>query len=203
MKKIQFILAAVVFSCSWAIAQVENEQADTVNTDTVKLPPPELIVPEGKEVQEIETYAKRFVPRKASLYAAILPGAGQIYNKKYWKLPLVYGGFIALGYAVNFYDVRYKLLRKELFRTLEESGYVSQFGNEQQLRNGVNSQRRDRDFYIIMLGGMYLLQIVDAHIDAHLKEFDVNPNLQVSIEPTVENSVYFGNTAGVSLKFKF
>lgn len=205
MKCTYFILVAVVASCSFVTAQEKRSPArvDTLKTDTVQRSPAVVAAEEEDEVESRESYSERFVPRKASLYAAVLPGAGQIYTKKYWKLPLVYGGFVALGIAVDFYNVRYRLLRQELFKTLEDPGYKSEFGTEQQLRAGVDSQRRDRDFYILMLGVLYLLQIADAHIDAHLKEFQLNPNLQVSIEPAVENSRYTGNTAGLALKLRF
>ncbi|UII30305.1 DUF5683 domain-containing protein [Fulvivirga ulvae] len=202
MKSIYFIFIALISGYSLAIGQITPPSA---NPDTVENTETEEIIIENSEnieVKEIETYADQFVPRKASLYAAILPGSGQVYNKKYWKLPIVYGGFIALGFTVDFYNDRYKLLRKELFKTLNESGYSSPYGNETQLRNNLDSERRDRDFYVIMIGVLYLLQIADAHIDAHLKEFDLNPNLQVSLEPAFSNES-FGYNAGLSLKLKF
>ncbi|UII26451.1 DUF5683 domain-containing protein [Fulvivirga maritima] len=162
-----------------------------------------LIGNNNAHIEEIDTYADRFVPRKASLYAAVLPGAGQIYNKKYWKLPFVYGGFIALGYAVHYYDGLYQDQREELFRVLNDSNYNSIYGSETTIRSNIDNARRERDFYLIMTGVLYLLQIADAHIDAHLKEFDLNPQLKVSLEPSFENSQYFGYNAGLSLKLKF
>ena len=65
-------------------------------------------------------------------------------------------------------------------------------------RRIVDQYKRERDFMIILMGGMYLLQIVDAHVDAHLKEFDLNPNLQVSIEPMLEQNSLIGRQSGVS-----
>lgn len=152
----------------------------------------------------IESYATRYNPRKALLYAAIIPGLGQIYNKKYWKLPLVYGGFIGLGYGLNFYQKGYTKYKGELFDVLETDAPVSESGfTEDQLRNIVDQYRRERDFFIILMAAMYLLQMVDAHVDAHLKEFDLNPNLHVRIQPTWENDVMMGRSAGISLKFRF
>lgn len=202
MKHVYLIIAVIFTCCSLAAGQITPPSA---NPDTVVNTEAEEIIiekDENVEVKEIETYADRFVPRKASLYAAILPGAGQIYNKKYWKVPIVYGGFAGLGYAVYFYNDRYQTLREELFKTINNTDYTSRLGNETQLRNRLDSERRDRDFYIIMIGVLYLLQIADAHIDAHLKEFDLNPNLQVSLEPSFK-SEYFGYNAGLSLKLKF
>lgn len=156
------------------------------------------------EVKEIDTYADRFVPRKASLYSAILPGMGQAYNKNYWKIPIIYGGFFALGYAVNYYDDRYKTFRKDLFTLLEEGGNTTPLGlSENQVRSLVDKSRRERDFYMIMTGVLYLLQIAEAHIDAHLKEFKLNPDLKVSVEPMFERPQFANYNAGLSIKLKF
>ena len=72
-----------------------------------------------------------------------------------------------------------------------------------QLRTLVDKTRRERDFFLIMNGLWYILQMVDAHVDAHLKEFDVNPKMQVSIEPMMENSLMTGRNSGISLIIKF
>lgn len=177
---------------------------DTViveSRDTVYLPPADTVA--------IKSYAKRFSPRKAILYAAIFPGLGQIYNKKYWKLPLVYGGFYAIGYYINNYNNLYTEYKGYLFYNLEHGlGGDNQENPEielttRQLRTIVDKSRRERDFMIILMGGMYILQMVDAHVDAHLKEFDVNPRLQVSIEPTLDQDAWTGRTMGMALVVKF
>lgn len=152
----------------------------------------------------LKSYANDYDPRKAILFAAVLPGLGQIYNKKYWKLPLVYGGFIGFGYGINFYQTGYKKYKNELFDILETGEPISSSGyDEATLRRIVDKYRRERDFFIILTAGMYLLQMIDAHVDAHLKEFDLNPNLQVSIQPTMNNDVLTGRTTGFSLILKF
>ena len=164
---------------------------------------------EAADTTLLKSYAARYDPRKAILYAAIVPGLGQIYNKKYWKLPLVYGGFIALGYAVNFYQEGFIKYKKELYFNLEH-GYVDDADirpddvyTTANYRRIVDLYKRQRDFMMILLGGMYLIQMVDAHVDAHLKEFDLNPKLQVSIRPMAEQSAMVGNQTGFSIVFKF
>jgi len=167
------------------------------------------LMTESRDTVLLKSYAARFDPRKALLYAAILPGLGQIYNKKYWKLPLVYGGFIALGYAINFYQTGYTKYKVELFYNLE-NGYTENnqsrpgdYYTTGNYRKIVDQYKRQRDFMMILMGGMYLLQIVDAHVDAHLKEFDLNPNLQLSIQPTVEQNSLIGRQSGISLMLRF
>lgn len=157
----------------------------------------------------IKSYAARYDPRKALMYAAIVPGLGQIYNKKYWKLPLVYGGFFALGYAINFYQEGYIKYKEKLFFNLDNGytqdneSYPGDYYTTGNYRKVVDQYKRQRDFMIICMAGMYLLQMVDAHVDAHLKEFDLNPNLQLSVYPTVEQNSLIGRQSGVSLVLKF
>jgi hypothetical protein len=168
----------------------------------------DTVIVEKKDTVPTKSYATRYNPRKALLYAAILPGMGQVYNKKYWKLPLVYGGFISIGYGLNFYSRLYKEYKHELFTNLELGL------GENDVRPGtptttrgyrvaVDRAKRERDFMIILMGGMYLLQIIDAHVDAHLKEFDLNPDLKVSIEPIMEQNSLIGRQTGVALIIRF
>jgi len=197
MKTIYGILFLLFLVASPALAQ---------DNDT---PEGDSLIVESQDTVLLKSYAARYNPRKALLYAAVLPGLGQIYNKKYWKLPLVYGGFIALGYAVNFYQTGYTKYKGHLFYNLENG--LSGDGDlnpdtkftTSTLRTLVTRYRRERDFMLILMGGMYLLQIVDAHVDAHLKEFDLNPRLQVSIEPTMYQDSMLGRQTGVSLYLKF
>lgn len=158
----------------------------------------------------IESYASRYDPRRALLLAAVLPGLGQIYNKKYWKLPIVYGGMYATGYAINFYNDLYKDYKLTLFKALEAGVGEDAIDPDLEMRttvrgyrNAVDKARRERDFMLIIMGLVYVLQIVDAHVDAHLKEFDLNPKLQVSLEPMIEQNYVLGRQTGASLIIRF
>jgi hypothetical protein len=157
-----------------------------------------------RKVVTIETYAKRFDPRKALFYAAVLPGAGQAYNKKYWKIPFVYGGLLGLLAAVKYYDdyqQKYKNLLFDVINYPDKQWYppLSNTDVEKQARAKVDTYRRQRDYFMILTGFFYILQMVDAHVDAHLKEFDLNPKLQVRIEPTFSPTQGVG--MGLTLRF--
>ena len=192
MKKI--VLVCVIIASSLTVVGQDSLRSE-LDSDTVFL---------KSDTTTLKSYASEYDPKKAILFAAILPGLGQIYNKKYWKLPLVYGGFIGFGYGVNFYQTGYKKYKNELFDILETGEPVSASGfDEASLRRIVDKYRRERDFFIILSAGMYLLQMIDAHVDAHLKEFDLNPTLQVSIQPTMNNDMLTGRTTGISLILKF
>ena len=143
------------------------------------------------------------------LYAVVLPGLGQIYNKKYWKLPLVYGGFIASGYAVKSFNDQYTKYRDIVFKAVEQGLNDSEYDPlymENTLgayRIATDRARRQRDFFLIIMAGVYILQMVDAHVDTHLKEFDLNPNLHVRLEPLMEQDYLAGRNTGMSLIVRF
>lgn len=150
-------------------------------------------------------FSKRFDPRKALLFSAVLPGMGQVYNKKYWKLPLVYGGIGAGIYVMNFYQTEYSRTRTELLNSVSTNTFPSSPSGltEATLRRAVDFYRRKRDFTIVLLGIGYLLQIVDAHVDAHLKEFKYNPNLRVSLVPEASQHPLTGRSTGMGLTITF
>jgi hypothetical protein len=182
--------------------------------DSVKVTRDSIYI-ESQDTLLIKSYAKRYNPRRALLLAAILPGLGQVYTKKYWKLPLVYGGFYLIANGINHYNGFYKTYKNHLFYNLENNLATESARNPQtqlttgQLRRIVDKAQRERDFMVILMGGMYLLQMIDAHVDTHLKEFDLNPNLKKArdvkarIEPTVTQDAVLGRQTGVSLVFRF
>lgn len=158
----------------------------------------------AEETVEFQSMTGQNDPRKALLYSAIFPGSGQIYNKKYWKVPIVWGGLGVLVYAVDFYNQGYNQFRSELFGVLESGDTFSPSGyNESQLRTLTDAYRRQRDFFVVLTGMFYLLQMVDAHVDAHLKEFEINPRLKISLRPQIENSPLTGATSGLALTLRF
>jgi len=175
-----------------------------VKPDSIQIikSPDTVLYNSGKPI-EIKSYATRYDPRKALLYSAVFPGMGQFYNKKYWKMPLVYGGFVTVVVVVDFYAKAHKDFRNDLFIKLSDPSSGNSFPTVDQLRRAVDRSRRERDFFIIMGGVWYLLQLVDAHVDAHLKEFDLNPKLQVKIEPMMENNSLVGRNTGIALRLRF
>lgn len=194
--KTAVLLAFLMVSFISGRAQVVDTSADSV-------------IIEAEDTVLMKSYAARFNPKKALLFAAVVPGLGQVYNKKYWKVPLVYGGIAAMAWNIDRFHTFYVLYKTQLFENLEmglsaendkhpESGLTTR-----QLRSAVDKAKYKQDFWMIMMGAMYLLQIVDAHVDAHLKEFDLNPNLRVSVQPVLQQDQLLGRQNGVSLTIKF
>jgi len=195
------LLLMITAEFCWA-QEIEKDSLGTKKKD----PADTTFISGDKKIVEIESYAKRFDPRKALMFSAVLPGAGQFYNKKYWKMPLVYGGFAGLIYVVTAYQKLNLKYRGQLFDLINDPNPTALSPNglsKDQLRKIVDKTRRERDYFIIMNGIWYLLQMVDAHVDAHLKEFDLNPKMQVSLEPLLENSLMTGRNSGIALIIKF
>ena len=135
--------------------------------------------------------------KKATTLACICPGAGQIYNQSYWKVPFVVGGFATLGYCIDWNNRGYQRFKKA-YKLLAEyeanpeafpNGPTDEFRGRYSatfIRNLRNNYRRNRDLCIILTGAMYVLQIVDAHVDAHLKDYDISDDLSMNIEPMID-----------------
>lgn len=142
-------------------------------------------------------------PDKAAVYAAVLPGLGQVYNKQYWKLPIVYGGAILIGHFIKYNNDYYNAFRNAwIAETDGDNDTVNpfpQFSSSALQRNAERFQR-DRDFMIIIGAAYYLLTIVDAHVSAHLIEFDINDELAIlpSYQPQTQFTV---RNVGVSFIF--
>lgn len=148
-------------------------------------------------------------PMKATFYAAILPGLGQIYNKKYWKLPVLYGAFGTIGYYLWYNNRKYQQYRSALLekRSYPESLWESVHAiniSEDNLQRGADYYRRNRDLLMIIMAGVYFLQIVDAHVDAHLMEFDISEDLGMRVEPGIGTVDGFATMSyGLKLKIHF
>jgi hypothetical protein len=127
-------------------------------------------------------------PKKAAYLSAILPGLGQAYNKRFWKIPIVWGGLGATGYYIGWNNNKYQQYRnayllKRSFPVDELDDPLAIEISEDNLQRGLDFYRRNRDLLMIVLVGVYIIQVLDAYIDAHLMEFDVSEDLTLRVEP--------------------
>lgn len=130
-------------------------------------------------------YHKKVLPARASLYSTLLPGLGQAYNGDYWKIPIFYGGFITCGYFI--YSNQNQYLRyKDLYNWASQPGsdYNGKYSVET-LKWYRDTYRRYRDYSIIAGALVYVLNIVDANVFAHLQDFDVSDDLSMNIRPAM------------------
>ena len=153
---------------------------------------------------------------RATTLSTICPGAGQVYNKSYWRVPIVIGGFATTIYCIDWNNRGYQRFKKayrlrfdyDEHPELYPNGSQDEFGGRYAssfLKNLRNSYRRNRDLCIILTAGIYILQIVDAHVDAHLRDYDISDDLSVDITPMI-NYAYqpgLGTTATMGMNFCF
>jgi hypothetical protein len=134
-------------------------------------------------------------PQKATILSTVFPGLGQVYNKAYWKVPLIYGGFAALGYGISFQGKEYKRYKEayNLF-TDKDPLTIDEFGGKRsadELKSARDFYRRNRDYAILGTVVLYVLNIIDAHVDASLYDYEIDDNLALRVVPTIINDSYF------------
>ncbi|OYQ43698.1 hypothetical protein CHU92_03060 [Flavobacterium cyanobacteriorum] len=189
MRKCFFILLSLFLISSVASAQNENDIIMEQDSTAAKAPS-----------YKIDPLA----PSKAAFYSAIVPGLGQVYNKKYWKVPIVYGG---LGLSLYYYSWnnteyhRYRDAYKDRLAGRQVSGELANLDNDRLLR-GQRFHQRNRDLSMLITIGIYILNIVDANVDAHLMQFNVNENL--SLRPQLQqNQIDYKHNMGLTLSYQF
>jgi len=147
--------------------------------------------------------------RKASIMSAVLPGLGQAYNKKYWKIPIIYAGIGGFGYMFLTNNKQYNLYRTNVRAYYDEDSTtlptITNYTGDQ-LQTQKLYYRKFRDFAIIGFSIVYLINIIDANVDAHLKTFDVSDDLSINIDPwqnTYKTASGYKTATGLSIKLNF
>ena len=151
-----------------------------------------------------DSYVNNHSPHKATIYSALIPGLGQVYNKKYWKLPVIYGLTGAFIYAFDFNNDRYNKYKNA--HAQMSKGDITEFEgytDEKILLRIKDSYQRNRDLNVIVLAGVYLLQVVDATVDAHLYDYKITKDVSMNVQPSLIKTVDYQNTYGFSLTFSF
>jgi hypothetical protein len=163
-------------------------------------------------------------PQRALWLALVLPGAGQIYNRKYWKLPIIYGGFIGCIYALTWNNMMYKDYSQAYLDIMDNDPTTDSYNkflhlgveitesNEQRYKDLFKSRkdkyRRWRDLSFFVMLGVYAFSVIDAYVDAELSEFDISKDLSLKISPVVIPNHSGGNllqaqSLGISCSLNF
>ena len=207
-----YILLAIIAFPVWA--QVQGQTTD--NLDSIPL-----------TQKEIDRLFWKPDPMRAVWLGAVIPGAGQIYNRSYWKLPIVYGGFMGCIYAITwtnnqyigykdayrdiYYDMQngtlsdspdksYNAILPEGY-TIETMGGASTY--QSRLKEWQNTARRNRDLSILVSIAVYALSLVDAYVDAQLFDFDISNDLSLNVTPQLYYDLQNQRTAEVKMAIKF
>ena len=143
-------------------------------------------------------------PKRALWLAIVFPGGGQIYNRKYWKLPLIYGGFMGCLYAMNWNNNMYKDYSQAFLDISYNDPITASYNSylhlgakitdsnkeryKQIFRSRRDKYRRWRDLSFFVMVGVYALSVIDAYVDAELSVFDISKDLSLKVEPTIMNN---------------
>ncbi len=126
-------------------------------------------------------------PRKAAILSSTLPGLGQIYNKKYWKVPIIYAGLLTSAYYINENNIQYKQYKNAYLRRLDNNpnndDFVGKYSSGDLLILK-DFYRRNREISILCFVGTYIINILDASIDSHLFDYDISEDISLQIKPT-------------------
>ena len=153
--------------------------------------------------------------KKATTLSTICPGAGQIYNKSYWRVPIVIGGLASTIYTIDWNNRGYQRFKTAYSLRVDYDNNPDKYPNGSAdefrgnytatfLKNLKDSYRRNRDLCILLTAGIYLLNILDAHVDAHLQDYDISDDLSMNMEPFFDVTTVGSKPAmGVNLSLKF
>ncbi|MDF9829121.1 DUF5683 domain-containing protein [Parabacteroides sp. PF5-6] len=227
------IIFLVAWLCLPLTGKAQEEQveinalpADTLITLTPDSATQSILITANSEFQAIQPAKLEFKPDpNKAILLALIPGAGQIYNRMYWKLPIVYGAFMGCTYAVtwnnrNFQDYRNAYIDlmsddpitnnrwmdmvPSTYQTDEEKLTWAKNNKDNVFKSRRDYFRRYRDLSIIISAGVYLLSMLDAYVDAQLFDFDISPDLSMRVEPTITpKTTYTPQTYGVNCSIKF
>lgn len=175
-----------------------------------------------KKLEKLEVKTFKPSPKKAVIYSAIFPGLGQIYNQKYWKLPIIYGGFVGVSYAVTWNNTHYQDYFGAYKDIIDGDPDTNRWHNlvpygqdpdniDVNWFTGVLKDRKNyfryyRDLSIIIGVALYGLNIVDAYVDAQLFDFDISPDLSLRIEPEMmrrSDRSYYADSFGFKFSVSF
>ena len=205
-----------------SLASSHTDSLLTAPVDTARL---RAVTDSVSKLAAVPPIRPKFVPdpKRALWLSLILPGSGQIYNRKYWKLPIIYGGFLGCAYALIWNQQMYRDYSQAYLDIMDDDPRTCSYldmlppryditGKEEQFKNVFKRKkdfyRRYRDLSAFCFVGVYILSVIDAYVDAQLSAFDITPDLSMRIAPTVlGSSPTFGSRSstaygvGCSLNF--
>ena len=198
------------FQLSTLNSQLDTQRIASLQEDSVKL---------ARQLKREQRVLARTNfkpdPNKSLWLALTFPGAGQIYNRKYWKLPIIYGGAMGVAYAISYYGGHYNDYMRGYRDYLDSDpntnyhlellpqGYPESSAGTY-VKNAVNSYRRYRDIFIVVGVAVYALSVIDAYVDAQLADFDISTDLSMKVRPKLDVELHTGKpTAGCQMQIYF
>jgi hypothetical protein len=203
-----FVAPSKVNAQSEDSVKIASIESDTIKAERVFAPEKRILLASNDSIKpkkpKRDWATWRPDTKRALWLAIVLPGAGQIYNRKYWKVPIVYGGFVGCVYAMTWNNMMYKDYTQAYMDIMDDDPNTQSYNqflhlgatisdaNMEQYKTifqkRKDTYRRWRDMSLFCLIGVYALSIVDAYVDASLSEFDISPDLSMTISPAVLNN---------------
>lgn len=200
-----------LFICALSTSYGQEVASDSVRIDTVETKKRKKR--KKKKEQEVRGPIDPLKPSRAAFYSAVLPGLGQAYNKRYWKIPIVWGAIGTGIYAFNYNNDQYNSFRSAFKRRqagftddqFYDLGFVGEPDlSDDALQDAQERAQRDRDLSLLVTIGLYVLNIVDANVDAHLQQFNVDENLSLDVQPYIQWEEIQGQANyGLALQIRF
>ena len=199
-------LAAIDSTLATINAQALTDSVKTLAEDTAS-----VVVNKKQEKEKVKRDWNTWTPdpQRALWLAMVIPGAGQIYNRKYWKLPIIYGGFMGCIYALTWNNMMYKDYSQAYLDIMDNDPNTASYNKFLHLgrqitddnkarytelfRNRKDKYRRWRDMSFFVMLGVYAISVIDAYVDAELSVFDISKDLSLKVEPTVIPNIMGGN----------
>ena len=206
MKHILMTICLLIVAGGQNIVAQDRTDSDSVNNATLEslsLVADTTLSTKTAKVHDWATW--RPDPKRALWLALVIPGGGQIYNRKYWKLPIVYGGFIGCLYAMNWNNTMYKDYSQAYLDLVDNDPGTQSYNQflhlgmqittpaekkrfEEIFKKRKDKYRRWRDLSFFVMVGVYALSVIDAYVDAELSVFDISDDLSLRVEPTILNN---------------
>jgi len=213
------LFSTLLLFINFSYSQEEQDSIPKTEIDSVQadLADKGVVIRDSVSFKKAKKEFNPLAPSKAAFYSAVIPGLGQIYNKRYWKVPIVWGAIGGSAYMYAWNNNQYQSFRTAFKR--RQAGFTD---DEYYDINGDNAvgddpdldtddleyqQERfqsDRDLWLVAAIGLYALNIVDANVDAHLKQFNIDDDLSIDFEPYLDfNQVTNSPNYGMALIIKF
>lgn len=215
MTKNLFFLFLFLLFLQTGFSQEEKEGEPTKVPQAKEIEPTQQIQGEGVTFEEVrKERINPLAPSKAAFYSAVIPGLGQIYNKRYWKAPIVWGAIGTGIYVYSYNNTEYRRARNAFKRRLagftdDEFYDINGDGegpdiSDEALQEAQENTQRDRDLALVITIALYALNIIDANVDSHLKQYNVDDNLVLDFQPYIDINPFTNQpNYGMTLVVKF
>lgn len=215
--KLQIVILSIILLgfCEGFAAAQQDSIPNSFSSDSI-IYIDDAFISAPNIIEDTSTYVESpFIPAKATMYSAVLPGLGQAYNRQYWKMPIVYAFIGGATAFLIFYQNKYNDYRRAYIEYNDQDPFTNNWQNlglpsyynssqiAQTISRGRDVYRNNRDYALLAVVLTYALNVIEANVAAHLKDFNIEEDLSFRFEPTFISTPMYANSVGISLKINF